>query len=171
MRDALFYNLTVMLPLVLSTLLIANSFATHPPIDDDKLAKKARKIHQRILTLDTHADAPINMQRPGFDVGVTHDTKKDQSQIDFPRMKAGGMDAMFFAVYTSQGPRTDAGHAEAKRNALNQFDLIHQALKNTQIWPNLRQHRLMPTEFRKQANERFLSVWRMATRWVTICRC
>ncbi|MCK8491300.1 MULTISPECIES: dipeptidase [Spirosoma] len=123
-----------MLPLVLSTLLIANSFATHPPIDDDKLAKKARKIHQRILTLDTHADAPINMQRPGFDVGVTHDTKKDQSQIDFPRMKAGGMDAMFFAVYTSQGPRTDAGHAEAKRNALNQFDLIHQALKK---YPNL----------------------------------
>ncbi len=69
------------------------------------------------------------MQKPGFDVGVAHDTKRDQSQIDFPRMKQGGMDAMFFAVYTAQGPRTPEGHAEAKRNALNQFDLIHQALK------------------------------------------
>ena len=87
------------------------------------------RIHQRILTLDTHADAPIMMQKPGFDVGTAHDTKQDGSQIDFPRMKAGGMDAMFFAVYTSQGPRTSEGHAEAKRNALNQFDLIHQALK------------------------------------------
>jgi membrane dipeptidase len=98
-------------------------------VSDDPIAKKARKIHQRVLTLDTHADAPIMMQKPGFDVGVSHDTKRDGSQIDFPRMKKGGMDAMFFAVYTSQGPRTDSGHAEAKRNALNQFDLIHQALK------------------------------------------
>lgn len=87
------------------------------------------RVHQRVLTLDTHADAPIMLQKAGFDVGVAHDTKRDGSQIDFPRMKDGGMDAMFFAVYTSQGPRTDSGHAEAKRNALNQFDLIHQALK------------------------------------------
>ena len=48
-------------------------------------------------------------------------------------MKQGGMDAMFFAVYTSQGPRTPEGHANAKENALNQFDLIHQALKK---YPN-----------------------------------
>jgi len=87
------------------------------------------KIHQRVLTLDTHADAPIMMQKDGFDVSQRHDTKKDGSQIDFPRMKAGGMDAMFFAVYTSQGPRTPEGHARAKENALHQFDLIHQALK------------------------------------------
>jgi len=82
-----------------------------------------------MLTLDTHADAPIMLQKFGFDVGARHDTKRDGSQIDFPRMKDGGMDAMFFAVYTSQGPRTAAGHAEAKRNALNQFDLIHRSLK------------------------------------------
>lgn len=81
------------------------------------------------MTLDTHADAPILMQKAGFDVSQRHDTKRDGSQIDFPRMKEGGMDAMFFAVYTSQGPRTDEGHAEAKRNALNQFKLIHDALK------------------------------------------
>ncbi len=96
---------------------------------DDAIATKAHLMHQRVLTLDTHADAPIMMQKPGFDVGVSHDTKRDGSQIDFPRMKAGGMDAMFFAVYTSQGPRTPEGHAKAKESALHQFDLIHQALK------------------------------------------
>lgn len=118
-----------MLHLLAPVLLALSSFTGLTPADDDKLTKKARKIHQRILCLDTHADAPIMMQKPGFDVGKTHDTKRDGSQIDFPRMKQGGMDAMFFAVYTSQGPRTPDGHAEAKRNALNQFDLIHQALK------------------------------------------
>lgn len=91
--------------------------------------KKISRFHQRMLTLDTHADAPIMMQKAGFDIGVAHDTKRDNSQIDFPRMKAGGMDAMFFAVYLAQGPRTPEGHAEAKRNALNQFGLIHDALK------------------------------------------
>ena len=132
-----------MFPFVLTALIALHSCLIPLPGDDDPIAKKARKIHQRVLTLDTHADAPINMQKPGFDVGAAHDTKRDQSQIDFPRMKQGGMDAMFFAVYTSQGPRTDAGHAEAKRNALNQFDLIHQALKK---YPNLAELATSPAD-------------------------
>ncbi|WP_338874735.1 dipeptidase [Spirosoma sp. SC4-14] len=131
-----------MLPLLVSALLAIHSWAGQPPIDD-KLAKKAHKIHQRVLTLDTHADAPIMMKKEGFDVGVAHDTKRDQSQIDFPRMKQGGMDAMFFAVYTSQGPRTPEGHADAKRDALNQFDLIHQALKK---YPNLAELATSPAD-------------------------
>lgn len=112
---------TPFLPLIpLLPFLLSPAF---PPPND------AHRIHQRVLTLDTHADAPIMMQKAGFDVSQRHDTKRDGSQIDFPRMKEGGMDAMFFAVYTSQGPRTDEGYAEAKRNALNQFKLIHDALK------------------------------------------
>ncbi|GAB4000117.1 dipeptidase [Spirosoma daeguense] len=118
-----------MLPSILYLLLGFHFVTSSVPSGEDPILQKARKIHQRVLTLDTHADAPIMMQKPGFDVGVAHDTKRDGSQIDFPRMKQGGMDAMFFAVYTSQGPRTDSGHAEAKRNALNQFSLIHEGLK------------------------------------------
>ncbi|ARK08903.1 dipeptidase [Fibrella sp. ES10-3-2-2] len=98
-------------------------------LTQDPPTKKTARLHERILTLDTHADAPTMLQKEGFDVGVTHNTKRDNSQIDFPRMKQGGMDAMFFAVYLAQGQRTPAGHAEAKRNALNQFRLIHDALK------------------------------------------
>ncbi|RYF53819.1 MAG: membrane dipeptidase, partial [Cytophagaceae bacterium] len=111
-------------PIVLSVLVssLCLAFAPEPP------DKKTARFHQRILTLDTHADAPIMLQKAGFDIGVAHDAKRDNSQIDFPRMKAGAMDAMFFAVYLSQGPRTPAGHAEAKRNALNQFKLINDAL-------------------------------------------
>jgi membrane dipeptidase len=118
-------------------------FTLFSPEQDDPTPKKIHQIHQRILTLDTHADAPIMMQRPGFDVGTSHDTKRDGSQIDFPRMKEGGMDAMFFAVYTSQGPRTPEGHAEAKRNALNQFKLIHDALKK---YPDQAELALTPTD-------------------------
>jgi membrane dipeptidase len=105
--------------------------------------QKTDSLHDRILTLDTHADAPILLQKPGFDVGVAHDTKRDGSQIDFPRMKAGGMDAMFFAVYTAQGPRTPAGHAAAKADAFNQFTLIEAAL---QKYPNLAELATTPAD-------------------------
>lgn len=111
--------------LLLSLLVSVCCLAFRP----DPPSKKIDRFHQRILTLDTHADAPTMLQKEGFDVGVAHDTKRDNSQIDFPRMKEGGMDAMFFAVYLPQGPRTPEGHAEAKRNALNQFKLINDALK------------------------------------------
>jgi membrane dipeptidase len=105
--------------------------------------RRTHSLHQRILTLDTHADAPILLQKPGFDVGVAHDTKRDGSQIDFPRMKAGGMDAMFFAVYTAQGPRTPEGHANAKADALNQFGLIDAALKK---YPDLAERATTPAD-------------------------
>ncbi len=99
------------------------------PAPNDKFDRKARAIHARILTLDTHADAPINLQKDGFDIGITHDVKKGGTQIDFPRMKQGGMDAMFFAVYMAQGPRTPEGHERAKEKALDIFERIHAALR------------------------------------------
>jgi membrane dipeptidase len=96
---------------------------------EQKLIEKAAKIHQKALTLDTHADVPIMMAKEGFDIGQKHDWENDGSQIDFPRMKEGGMDAMFFAVYVGQGKRTPEGNAEAKEKALKIFDLIHGAVK------------------------------------------
>ncbi|GAA4416317.1 dipeptidase [Nibrella viscosa] len=104
------------------------------PGDDDRLVAKAKRLHQRILTVDTHADAPINMMKPGFNIGVTHDTYTEDAQIDYPRMKQGGMDAMFFAVYTPQGPRTPEGHQQAKDQAFSIFRSIYRSL---QQYPDL----------------------------------
>jgi membrane dipeptidase len=98
---------------------------------EKRLLKKADKIHARAYTVDTHADAPINMiDIEGFDVGAKHDYDTDGTQIDFPRMKEGGMDAMFFAVYLGQGKRTPEANAEAKEKALKIFAKIHEAIKN-----------------------------------------
>ncbi len=93
-------------------------------------SKKAARIHHKVLTIDTHADVPINMMKDNFDVAVEHDYEKDGSQIDFPRMKKGGMDAMFFAVYLGQGKRTPEASQEAENKALAIFDKIHEAVKS-----------------------------------------
>ncbi|WP_435356521.1 dipeptidase [Emticicia sp. SJ17W-69] len=97
---------------------------------EKRLLKKADKIHARAYTVDTHADAPINMMdMEGFDVGAKHKYEEDGTQIDFPRMKEGGMDAMFFAVYLGQGKRTPEANAEAKEKALKIFQKIHESVK------------------------------------------
>ena len=73
---------------------------------ESKLARKADRIHSSILTVDTHADTPLDFSRPGFDMGIWNDV----GCIDFPRMKAGGLDAEFFSYYTVQGPRNDRAY-------------------------------------------------------------
>ena len=98
--------------------------------NEKRLLKKADKIHARAYTVDTHADAPINMMdTEGFDVGAKHKYEEDGTQIDFPRMKEGGMDAMFFAVYLGQGKRTPEANAEAKEKALKIFKKIRESVK------------------------------------------
>ncbi len=94
--------------------------------DDPEIKAKANKIHAEALTLDSHGDLPNFMiSRPDFDISQEHDARTTGSRIDLPRMKKGGLDAMFFAVYLGQGPRTLEGYADAKKRAKALFDLVH----------------------------------------------
>jgi membrane dipeptidase len=81
-------------------------------------AASARKIHEGLLTLDTHLDTPANFGRPGWDILDRHDAVKDGSQIDYPRMVEGGLDGGFFAIYTPQGARTPEATRAARDAAL-----------------------------------------------------
>src|SRR5690554_6256784 len=99
--------------------------------NDPEIKAKADRIHQAVLTLDTHGDLPYFMiSRPDFDISQEHDPYETGSRIDLPRMKKGGLDAMFFAVYEGQGPRTPEGYEQAKNGALDQFALIHKIVKD-----------------------------------------
>jgi membrane dipeptidase len=47
------------------------------------------------ITVDTHADTPTEFLDHPFDLGVVN----TRGHFDYPRMKAGGLDAEFFAAY------------------------------------------------------------------------
>jgi membrane dipeptidase len=66
-------------------------------------------LHRRLICLDTHLDAPQNFARPGWDILQRHGGAVDNTQLDYPRMVAGGLDGGFFAIYTPQGPETPEG--------------------------------------------------------------
>ncbi len=85
---------------------------------------RAARIHREALTVDSHTDTPLQMTRNGFDMSIRHDPRTDYSRIDFPRMKEGGLDAAFFAVFVSQGARTPEGNEKVKSKAVMIFDTI-----------------------------------------------
>jgi membrane dipeptidase len=78
----------------------------------------ARRIHERLLTLDTHLDTPAAFANAGWNIAEAHRWVDDLSQVDLPRMKRGGLDGGFWAIYTPQGPRTPEGYSRARDQAL-----------------------------------------------------
>ena len=92
---------------------------------ETRLQKKAARIHEAAYTVDTHTDTPMLLNRGGFDFGERHDPVESRSKIDLPRMKEGGMDGIWFGVFTGQGERTPEGNEKAKEYALEIISEIY----------------------------------------------
>ena len=90
------------------------------PAADDALVKKARAIHEKVITMDTHNDISTN----NFTAERNY-TQELTNQVNLPKMIEGGLDASFFIVYTGQGPLTPEGYDNAYKQAVEKFDAIH----------------------------------------------
>jgi membrane dipeptidase len=97
---------------------------------DKKVIKKAKRIHKNVLTIDSHADTPLRLTRPGFDISKRNDPIETRSRVDFPRMKEGSLDGIFFAVFIGQGERNQEGNQKAKDKAVTIFEAIHQSIQD-----------------------------------------
>lgn len=91
---------------------------------EDAITAKARAIHDRVMTLDTHDD----ISAANF-TSVCNYTMDLGNQVNLPKMIKGGLDAAFFVVYVGQdtGPDafTPAGYDRAYKSAIEKFDAIH----------------------------------------------
>ncbi len=84
------------------------------------LEKKIKRIHNSALTVDTHCDTPMAFLNDKLDIGKKN--KAPESRVDFPRMKEGGLDAIFFAAFTGQKERTPENTEEAYNLAYRMID-------------------------------------------------
>ncbi|WP_434063043.1 dipeptidase [Hwangdonia lutea] len=91
--------------------------------------ERAKAIHERVITLDTHCD--INVKN--FTDSINY-TQNLESQVNLPKMKAGGLDVAWFIVYTGQDSLTDSGYKKAYDNAMAKFNAIHKL--TNEIAPN-----------------------------------
>ena len=87
---------------------------------DDALVAKARAIHERLLTIDTHIDF-----EPAHFTAECNYSRRLVTQANLPKMRDGGLDVAFFVVQVPQRPLTPAGYADAYRQAVAKFDAVH----------------------------------------------
>ena len=98
-----------------------------------EVPEDTRSLHERILTLDTHIDIPLNYMTE-IDPQFTTDL-----QVDLPKLGAGQLDSGFWIIYTPQGEMNEAGYkagrkiAETRLRAIQRFvskypDRVQQAL-------------------------------------------
>jgi membrane dipeptidase len=120
---------TGVLVLALGGLVAARPSPAPQASADAALVARAKAIHQRVITIDTHDDIPFNFATPEVDPGV-----RGRRQVDLPKMREGGLDVAFFVVFVGQGPRTPEGYAKAKADALTKFEAIHRLTE--QMYPD-----------------------------------
>jgi membrane dipeptidase len=108
-------------PLLVALALAAGGCAGEPSADTEAdLVERARGIHERVITLDTHDD--INAANFTAERNYTMDL---DNQVTLPKMEAGGLDVAWFVVYVGQGPLTEEGYANAHAAAIEKFEAIH----------------------------------------------
>ena len=97
--------------------------AQAPAAADADLMARARAVHERVMTLDTHVDInPAN-----FRAGAPNYAQRlPRTQVDLVKMERGGLDAAFLIVYVGQSPAlNDSGYAAALAQAMEKFAAIH----------------------------------------------
>jgi len=63
----------------------------------DSISERAKKLHFSAIVVDTHDDTTQRMLDEKFDLALRH----SDGSIDIPRMKAGGLNAVFFSIWMS----------------------------------------------------------------------
>ncbi len=93
---------------------------TATPRTDD-VSARARKLHFASIVVDTHDDTTQRFLDGDFDLGVRSAT----GSIDIPRMKEGGLGAIFFSIWI---PSKITGPAAVK-HAIDQIDAVREQVR------------------------------------------
>src|SRR5438477_1766063 len=103
--------------LCLTAFLVA-SFPLISPATGDDIAERAHKLHFSSIVLDTHDDTTQRFFSKNFDIAK----RNADGSIDIPRMREGGMNAIFFSIWIdgrTMGP-------PAVQKAFDQNDAVHE---------------------------------------------
>lgn len=74
-------------------------------VKTDAISARAKKLHFSSIVVDTHDDTTQRFLDGKFDIGVRH----EDGSIDIPRMREGGLGAIFFSIWVpSRITGTDA---------------------------------------------------------------
>lgn len=96
------------------------TFTAQAQTAEEQLEEKARRIHEKVITIDTHNDINVD----NF-TAETNYTQELDTQVNLPKMEEGGVDVSWLIVYTGQDELTPAGYKKAYETAMSKFQAIH----------------------------------------------
>jgi membrane dipeptidase len=106
----------------LLTLVTASTLVDQLAGQDEVVAAHARDVHARAIVVDTHDDTTQRMvSDASFEIGARGGT----GSIDIPKMREGGLDALFFSIYMPG----DVTGPQAVKRALQQIDKVREAVR------------------------------------------
>jgi membrane dipeptidase len=85
------------------------------------VSDKAKKLHTSSIVIDTHDDTTQRLLEPSFDIATRH----ADGNIDIPRMREGGLNAIFFSIWI---PSKTVG-PDAVKKAIDQIDAVREAVR------------------------------------------
>jgi len=85
-------------------------------VKSDDISARAKKLHFSSIVVDTHDDTTQRFLDGNFDIGARH----TDGSIDIPRMREGGLDAIFFSIWI---PSKITG-TDAVSRALTQIEAV-----------------------------------------------
>jgi membrane dipeptidase len=107
---------------VLAAIVAPALVATQQGSDAVVVSERARQLHTRAIVIDTHDDTTQRLvSDKKFDIGA----RNPDGNIDIPRMREGGLDALFFSIWT---PGDVVGPTAVKR-AMDQIDAVREAVR------------------------------------------
>jgi membrane dipeptidase len=107
--------------LSLTVLLTAFFCCTQQLSAGQEIVERAKLIHEKTLTLDTHVDIPgSRYATEAFDPGIDHPKLK----CDLVKMNKGGVDGVFLAAYVRQIKRDAEGYKNAYESAMGKLKAI-----------------------------------------------
>jgi len=110
----------------------------------DQVSARAKQLHERAIVVDSHDDTT---QRLVFDKNFNLAARNQNGNIDIPRMREGGLDALFFSIWVP----SDVTGPPAVKRALDQIDAVREAVRT---FPNDLTLATTAAEVRRAAAER-----------------
>lgn len=120
-------NRSVHFMLMIMSVLFMNC-ATQKSKSEDDIPAHAKELHNRIYTIDSHVDIPgEEYATEKYDPGIDH----PDLRCDLVKMKNGGLDGVFLAVYVRQEKElTQDKYDHVKEVALKRFSAIHRLVED-----------------------------------------
>ncbi|MDH6314190.1 membrane dipeptidase [Parabacteroides sp. PFB2-10] len=122
-------------------------FAYH--VERASLFARAKRLHQRILTIDSHTDTPM-LFKPAVDLGIKGVAQVDLSvvepedyteetwidvpgKVNLPFMEEGMLDAVFMVAYLKQKELTETAYRETYNYTI---DRLTQVFRQEELYPS-----------------------------------